>query len=136
MKQKEITNRDDVKLLIDQFYIKVRADSVLGPIFNTIIKDWETHLDHLTTFWETSLFIGKKLEHKYVGNPLIAHEKVDATLDHTITEMHFGIWLNLWYATLDQFFEGEIADNAKRRARKMGTFMYLKIFEARQNKKD
>ncbi|PIB31521.1 globin [Gaetbulibacter sp. 5U11] len=136
MKQKEITNRDDVKLLIDQFYIKVRADSVLGPIFNTIIKDWETHLDHLTTFWETSLFIGKKLEHKYVGNPLIAHEKVDAILDHTITEMHFGIWLNLWYATLDQFFEGEIADNAKRRARKMGTFMYLKIFEARQNKKD
>ncbi|MFQ3238023.1 MAG: hemoglobin [Olleya marilimosa] len=136
MKQKEITNRDDVKLLVDQFYIKVRADSVLGPIFNTIIKDWETHLDHLTTFWETSLFIGKKLEHKYVGNPLIAHEKVDATLDHTITEMHFGIWLNLWYATLDQFFEGEIADNAKRRARKMGTFMYLKIFEARQNKKD
>jgi len=136
MKQKEITNRDDVKLLVDQFYIKVRADSVLGPIFNTIIKDWETHLDHLTTFWETSLFIGKKQEHKYVGNPLIAHEKVDATLDHTITEMHFGIWLNLWYATLDQFFEGEIADNAKRRARKMGTFMYLKIFEARQNKKD
>ncbi|MBD3863702.1 group III truncated hemoglobin [Olleya marilimosa] len=136
MKQKAITNRDDVKLLVDQFYIKVRADSVLGPIFNTIIKDWETHLDHLTTFWETSLFIGKKLEHKYVGNPLIAHEKVDATLDHTITEMHFGIWLNLWYATLDQFFEGEIADNAKRRARKMGTFMYLKIFEARQNKKD
>jgi len=136
MKQKEITNRDDVKLLVDQFYMKVRADSVLGPIFNTIIKDWETHLDHLTTFWETSLFIGKKLEHKYVGNPLIAHEKVDATLDHTITEMHFGIWLNLWYATLDQFFEGEIADNAKRRARKMGTFMYLKIFEARQNKKD
>lgn len=136
MKQKAITNRDDVKLLVDQFYIKVRADSVLGPIFNTIIKDWETHLDHLTTFWETSLFIGKKIEHKYVGNPLIAHEKVDATLDHTITEMHFGIWLNLWYATLDQFFEGEIADNAKRRARKMGTFMYLKIFEARQNKKD
>lgn len=136
MKQKEITNRDDVKLLVDQFYIKVRADSVLGPIFNTIIKDWETHLDHLTTFWETSLFIGKKIEHKYVGNPLIAHEKVDATLGHTITEMHFGVWLNLWYATLDQFFEGEIADNAKRRARKMGTFMYLKIFEARQNKKD
>jgi len=136
MKQKAITNRDDVKLLVDQFYIKVRANSVLGPIFNTIIKDWETHLDHLTTFWETSLFIGKKLEHKYVGNPLIAHEKVDVILDHTITEMHFGIWLNLWYATLDQFFEGEIADNAKRRARKMGTFMYLKIFEARQNKKD
>ena len=134
MKRKEIANRADVKLLVDEFYIKVRADNLLGPIFNEIITDWDQHLDHLTTFWETSLFIGKKLEHKYVGNPLVAHEKVDKTLDHTISEMHFGVWLNLWYATLDQFFEGEIADNAKRRARKMGTFMYLKIFEARQNK--
>ena len=134
MKRKEIANRADVKLLVDEFYIKVRADNLLGPIFNEIITDWDQHLDHLTTFWETSLFIGKKLDHKYVGNPLVAHEKVDKTLDHTISEMHFGVWLNLWYATLDQFFEGEIADNAKRRARKMGTFMYLKIFEARQNK--
>ena len=134
MKRKEIDNRADVKLLVDEFYIKVRADNLLGPIFNEIITDWDQHLDHLTTFWETSLFIGKKLDHKYVGNPLVAHEKVDKTLDHTISEMHFGVWLNLWYATLDQFFEGEIADNAKRRARKMGTFMYLKIFEARQNK--
>jgi len=134
MKRKEIANRADVKLLVDEFYIKVRADNLLGPIFNEIITDWDQHLEHLTTFWETSLFIGKKLDHKYVGNPLVAHEKVDKTLDHTISEMHFGVWLNLWYATLDQFFEGEIADNAKRRARKMGTFMYLKIFEARQNK--
>ncbi|QCE42269.1 group III truncated hemoglobin [Psychroserpens sp. NJDZ02] len=134
MKRKEIANRADVKLLVGEFYIKVRADNLLGPIFNEIITDWDQHLDHLTTFWETSLFIGKKLDHKYVGNPLVAHEKVDKTLDHTISEMHFGVWLNLWYATLDQFFEGEIADNAKRRARKMGTFMYLKIFEARQNK--
>lgn len=135
MKQKEITNRDDVKLLVDRFYIKVRADTTLGPIFNALITDWDSHLDHLTTFWETSLFIGKKLEHKYVGNPLEAHEKVDKAVNHTITELHFGLWLNLWYATIDQFFEGEIADNAKRRARKMGTFMYLKIFEARQNLK-
>ena len=27
--------------------------------------------------------------------------------------------------------EGDFAENAKRRARKMGSFMYLKIFEAR-----
>jgi len=132
MNRKTISNRQDVRLLVDQFYLKVRADNVLGPIFNDVIADWDSHLNHLTTFWESSLFIGKKLAHKYVGNPLEAHEKVDAKMKHTITEMHFGIWLNLWYATIDQYFEGEIADNAKRRARKMGTFMYIKIFEARQ----
>ena len=76
--------------------------------------------------------MAKKLEHKYSGNPLEAHVKVDKNYNHSITELHFGIWLNLWYQTLDELFEGEVVENAKRRARKMGTFMYLKIFEARQ----
>ena len=134
MNRKAILNREDVQLLVNEFYKKVRVDNLLGPIFNETITDWESHLNHLTTFWESSLFIGKKLDKKYIGNPLEAHEKVDAAYNNSITELHFGIWLNLWYATIDEYFEGEMADNAKRRARKMGTFMYLKIFEARQNK--
>jgi hemoglobin len=131
MKQ-DIQNRDDVSLLVSHFYKKVRKDTVLGPFFNETITNWNQHLDHLTTFWETSLFMSKKLEHKYLGNPLEVHVEVDKKFRHSITELHFGIWLNLWYQTLDELFEGEVVENAKRRARKMGTFMYLKIFEARQ----
>lgn len=134
MKLKTINSREDVQLLVHEFYKKVRSDALLGPLFNETIKDWDTHLEHLITFWETSLFIGRKIDKKYTGNPLEAHVEVDKNYNNSITEMHFGVWLNLWYATIDEFFEGEIADNAKRRARKMGTFMYLKIFEARQNK--
>ncbi|MFD2914708.1 group III truncated hemoglobin [Psychroserpens luteus] len=130
----DISNREDVFLLVDTFYKKVRKESTLGPIFNNTIKDWDTHLDHLTTFWETSLFMTKKLEKKYYGNPLEAHVKVDNANNNSITELHFGIWLNLWFETLDELFAGEITENAKRRARKMGTFMYLNIFKARQEK--
>ena len=129
----DIQNREDIALLVSEFYKKVRRDEVLGPFFNETIKDWDQHLDHLTTFWETSLFMTKKLKHKYQGNPLEAHVKVDKQFHHSITELHFGIWLNLWYETLDELFVGEIVENAKRRARKMGTFMYLKIFEARNS---
>ena len=128
----DISNREDVFLLVNTFYGKVRKDSTLGPFFNETIKDWDAHLDHLTTFWETSLFMTKKLEKKYYGNPLEAHVKVDKAHNQSITELHFGIWLNLWFQTLDELFEGDVVENAKRRARKMGTFMYLKIFEARQ----
>lgn len=130
----DIQNRDDIFLLITTFYGKVRVDETLGPFFNETIKDWDTHLDHLTTFWETSLFMTRTLEKKYHGNPLEAHVKVDKQYSHSITEMHFGIWLNLWAQTLNELFEGEVTENAKRRARKMGTFIYLKIFEARQQK--
>jgi len=94
-----------------------------------VITDWDEHLERLTTFWESSLF----LKTRYSGNPLEVHVKVDRDNNHSITEMHFGIWLNLWYQSIDELFEGEIAENAKRRARKMSTFLYLKIFEARQS---
>jgi len=132
MSKKEIQSRTDVRELVSSFYDKVRADDTLGPFFNPIIEDWDAHIERLTSFWETSLFMTKKLEHKYHGDPLGAHVKVDQENNNSITELHFGLWLNLWYQTLDELFEGEVADNAKHRARKMGTFLYLKIFEARQ----
>ena len=131
MIKKDIKTRDDVFLLVSSFYEKVRKDDVLAPFFNDVIKDWDAHLDRLTTFWETSLFMTRKLEHKYYGNPLEAHVKVDKVNDNSITELHFGLWLNLWFQTIDELFEGDYAENAKRRARKMGAFLYLKIFEAR-----
>lgn len=131
MKQ-DIQNREDIFLIVSEFYKKIRKDEVLAPFFNNVITDWEAHLNRLTTFWETSLFMTKKLDHRYDGNPLDVHVKVDQENNNTITELHFGLWLNLWYQTLNEHFEGEVVENAKRRARKMGTFMYLNIFQARQ----
>ncbi len=130
MKQ-DIQTRADVHLLVSSFYKKVRSDSVLGPFFEPIIKDWDAHIERLTTFWETSLFMTRKLEQKYHGDPLQVHVKVDKDNNQSITELHFGLWLNLWFETIEELFKGEHAENAKRRARKMGTFLYLKIFEAR-----
>ena len=124
----DIKTREDVYLLVSTFYKKIRNDAVLGPFFNDAIEDWDEHLDKLTTFWESSLF----LKTKYLGNPLEAHERVDKANNHTISELHFGLWINLWFETIDALFEGDYAQNAKQRARKMGTFMYLKIFEARR----
>lgn len=131
--KKDIQTRDDLFLLVSSFYKKVRQDTVLGPFFNNVITNWEAHLQHLTTFWESSLFMTRKLEKKYYGNPLEAHVKVDTKNDNNITELHFGLWLNLWFQTIDELFKGEYAEKAKRRARKMGSFLYLKIFEARKH---
>ena len=127
MEKKDIQNREDVFLLVSEFYKKVRIDSVLGPFFNTVISDWDVHIQRLTTFWESSLF----LKTRYTGNPLQAHIKVDKDNNNSITELHFGLWLNLWYQTIDELFVGDYAENTKRRARKMGTFLYLNIFQSR-----
>ena len=132
MRKKDIETRQDVFLLVTSFYAKVRKDAVLGPFFNDVIKDWDAHLERLTTFWESSLFMTRKLKVKYLGNPLEVHVKVDKENNNSITELHFGLWLNLWFQTIDELFDGDNAENAKRRARKMGTFLYLKIFENRE----
>ncbi|PHQ61601.1 MAG: globin [Maribacter sp.] len=127
MSKTEIKNREDVKLLVTSFYKKIRGHEILGPIFNGIITDWDTHLDLLTDFWETQLF----LKRKYHGNPVTAHQEVDDKTNHTITSEHFGLWLNLWFETLDELFEGETAWIAKNRAQKMSTMLFMQMFQHR-----
>ncbi|WP_431162747.1 group III truncated hemoglobin [Flagellimonas beolgyonensis] len=127
---KEIENKQDVAHLVHSFYDKVRTDAVLGPIFKGIIHDWDAHLDLLTNFWETQLF----LKRTYEGNPIPAHQKMDDEMNGNITPEHFGLWINLWFETLDQLFTGEKAWIAKNRAQKMSTMFYIKIFEHRQSK--
>ncbi|MBT8298226.1 MAG: group III truncated hemoglobin [Maribacter sp.] len=128
MTKVDIKDRADITMLVETFYKKVRADQVLGPIFNGIIKDWESHLVLLTDFWETQLF----LKRKYYGNPVIIHQEVDAKMNHNISPEHFGLWINLWFETLDELFEGEITWIAKNRAQKMSTMLYMKMYENRQ----
>ncbi len=124
-----LNSREQVALLVDEFYKKVRVNELLGPIFNEVITDWPGHLSHLTDFWETSLLRAKS----YSGNPIEKHQEVDKTVDHSIEMEHFGIWLQLWFETIDLYFHGEVAQLAKNRARNMSTFIFLKIYEARKN---
>lgn len=125
--KKDIESRTDVQLLIETFYQNIRKDEILGPIFNGIIKDWESHLILLTDFWETQLF----LKRKYYGNPVTAHQEVDDQTNQSITPEHFGLWLNHWFATIDELFDGEVAWIAKNRAQKMSTMLYMQMFKHR-----
>ena len=127
MEKKEIKNREDVRLLVHTFYGKIRKHAILGPIFNHIITDWEDHLELLTDFWETQLF----LQRKYVGNPITAHQEVDRKMQKSITSEHFGLWLNEWFAAIDELFFGETAWIAKNRAQKMSTMLFMQIYQHR-----
>ena len=129
MTKNDITNRSDIYTLVSQFYSKVKSNTILGPIFNTAIQDWDKHIEQLTTFWQSSLFLNTK----YTGNPIKTHITVDQNNQNNLTQMHFGIWLNLWLETIDQLYTGPIANTAKNKARKMSSFIFLKIFEARKN---
>ncbi|OCB76877.1 group III truncated hemoglobin [Flavobacterium crassostreae] len=127
---KEITTREDIAMLVGAFYTKIRADKEIGFYFNESITDWDAHLEKLTDFWQMNLFGTKG----YTGNPLQVHVAVDTHFEEKIGPNEFGIWLNHWAQTLDELFVGENASILKRRARKMGTFIYMEMFKSRTPK--
>lgn len=125
--KKDIENRADISVLIHQFYDKIRADEEISPYFNELITDWDSHLEKLTDFWETNLFGIRK----YKGNPIDVHNKVDEHFQGQISANEFGIWLNYWFQTLDELFEGENVTLLKERARRMGSFFHINMFKNR-----
>lgn len=118
MERTPILTLDDVKLLVDTFYDKIRADELLAPVFNERIQDrWPHHLQKMYTFWQTVLLD----EHTYSGSPFMPH----ATLD--VEHIHFERWMHLFTTTVDDLFTGERAYEAKWRAGKMAEMFEFKI---------
>lgn len=125
----DLLSKNDIFQLVLAFYQEVKADQMLGPVFNTIVEDWDEHHDLITNFWAKNLFG----EAGYQGNPLTAHQQVDRKMAFQMSTAHFGQWLLLWFQTIDRLFAGKNAETLKRRARKMSTFLFLKVAEARKS---
>lgn len=105
--RKLIENREDIKVLVDGFYAKVRVDPLIGPIFNDVAQvDWAEHLPKLYDFW-SDLLLG---EDTYRGRPFPPHIKLN------LQPGHFEQWLRLFLETVDEKFYGLTAEEAKRRA--------------------
>lgn len=124
-----IQNREDVNKLVCAFYDKIREDKLLGPIFNQRIptEEWPTHLEKLTDFWESNLFGVMKFK----GRPGQKHIQVDKEQNNSIGIDHFEQWLALWFRTVDELFEGELAERAKKAALNIGQRQLQLIMNAR-----
>ncbi len=115
---KDLETIDDIKILVDEFYGRVRQDDLLADIFNGVIQDqWPVHLKKMYTFWQTILL----KEHTYYGSPFPPHSELP------VNKQHFERWLKLFHETLDDHFHGEIADEAKWRSERMAEMFLYKI---------
>ncbi|WP_343021612.1 group III truncated hemoglobin [Flavobacterium sp. PL12] len=114
----DITNLDDIKLLVDTFYSKVQKDTFIGPIFNEKIGNgWPDHLEKMYRFWQTIL-----LEvHSYSGSPFPPHKQLP------VAKEHFKRWMEIFTETTDNLFLGPVADEAKFRAKNMAEMFNYKI---------
>ncbi len=96
--------------LVDRFYDRVRADPVLGPVFNPAVHDWDAHKRLLTAFWcAVVLRTGC-----YRGNPMAAHRP------HPIHAAHFDHWLALWRDTASDVLAPDDAARIHGHATRIG----------------
>lgn len=122
--QADIQNLEDIQLLVNSFYDRVRKNELLGPIFNERIGDrWPGHLEKMYRFWQTVLLE----DHTYFGSPFPPHAQLP------VDQVHFDTWLQLWHSTVDQYFQGRKADEAKWRGDKMAAMFLHKIDYYRSN---
>ena len=115
---KTIESIEDIIVLVDAFYEKVNMDELLSSIFNEIAKvHWESHMPTMYAFW-SSILLGKS---GYSGRPFPKH------LPLPIKQKHFTRWLELFYLTVDENFEGKLAIEAKNRASNIAEIFSFKI---------
>jgi hemoglobin len=112
---KQLENAEDIHQLISVFYDKVLQDAVLSPFFARL--DFAAHLPKMEQFWRFALLS----EAGYTTNVTEKHMKMP------LEKVHFDRWLALFHQTIDELFEGELAQQAKQRAAVIGWTINAKM---------
>src|SRR3954464_16105626 len=104
-----------IERVVRGFYAKVRADAVLGPIFDVRIKDWEPHLAQMCAFWSSvALMTGR-----YHGTPMAKH------LPLPVDAGHFDRWLALFEQTARDISPPKAEPHFVERARRIAASFKL-----------
>ncbi len=106
--RKNIDNQQDIELLVRTFYHKALGEPLLAPHFEGI--DFEHHFPRMFDFWGFIL-LGKE---GFTGNVFDKHRNLN------VGGEEFERWVALFHQTVDELFEGEIAEKAKSQASLLG----------------
>ncbi|MEK6450818.1 MULTISPECIES: group III truncated hemoglobin [unclassified Myroides] len=116
--KKDIESIEDIKVLVDTFYGRVQKNDLIGPIFESkLVGRWPEHLEKMYKFWQTILLE----EYSYSGRPFPPHAQLP------VSQEHFDTWKHLFNSTVDELYEGKLAEEAKWRAERMAAMFLSKI---------
>jgi hemoglobin len=98
--------------LVEQFYERIRADEMLGPIFGKKITDWPCHLARMKDFWASIMLESGR----FSGNPVQKHIAIGG-----LNAAHFERWQAIWDATLTHIApNAQVADRFRGAAQRIG----------------
>ncbi len=113
-------SEDEIRRLVDAFYVKVRADPELAPIFNRAIPgDWGPHLATMRDFWSSVMLTSGR----YKGNPVATHLRIDG-----MESQLFDRWLELFGKTCGELFNDSVAKAFHAKAMRIAESLKLALF--------
>ncbi|MCA0317213.1 MAG: group III truncated hemoglobin [Proteobacteria bacterium] len=109
-----------IEAVVHGFYDEIRADELLGPVFNAAIaeQDWPHHLAKMCDFWSATLLRTSR----YEGRPLPPHLAIPG-----LGEAHFRRWLTLFRSTVRRLCPPEVAELFMDRAMRIAHSFRLAI---------
>lgn len=109
-----------IERLVRAFYVRVRADEILAPVFSARIRDWEPHLAQMCAFWSSvALMTGR-----YHGTPMAKHMPLP------VDGGHFDRWLALFEQTAHEICPPEAELHFVARARRIAASLELGVANA------
>ncbi len=113
-------SEDGIRQLVDAFYVKVRADPELAPIFARAIPgDWQPHLSKMYAFWSSVMLTSGR----YKGNPVVKHLVIP-----DIKPALFERWLALFDATCREQFDDATSEAFRIKAERIAESLKLALF--------
>jgi hemoglobin len=110
-----------IEQLVRGFYLRVRKDAVLGPIFDSRIAEWEPHLQRMCAFWSSVALMSGR----YHGQPMRVH------LPLPIDARHFDQWLALFEITARDVCPPKAAEFFIARAHRIAQSLEFGVAAAR-----
>jgi hemoglobin len=112
---------ESIARLIDRFYVAVRRDPVLGPVFENAIAEaeWPEHLATMRKFWSSVMLTSGR----YSGNPVAVHRAVQG-----LERPMFARWLTLFETAVGELFAPDLAVLFVDKAHRIATSLQLAIF--------
>lgn len=118
----DILTQEDLYILVNEFYKKLLTDDAISYIFTDVVQvHIESHLPILVTFWSQAI-LGTG---GYTKNLTQIH--VDVNTKEYLSPALFKIWLNHFYASVDELFRGVNAEKIKTQALNIATVIQIKI---------
>lgn|SRR5690554_4021718 len=116
MKKTTPYTRDEIVLLVHNFYGEIREHPELGPIFNAHIQNWPLHLNTMVSFWSSLLL--KTAD--FSGSPMMKHAALPNLSAHL-----FDQWLDLFHTTCNAHPNPQLAADAWTFAQRIARSLWL-----------